>query len=298
MIKSGRALLLSLVAFSILLASGPEALGAQIAVILSSNSPAYEDALLGFQESYGKPVDVFNLSKGKPAIAASTHIIVAFGGKAASYSYPPNTTLIYSLAPSLFVDEDQHPGPRIRIYMAPKPDILMERLKTIQPTLKRLAVFWISTNLTGNNYIETLRNAAAAKGVTLREEHLTRVDEAPARLRALIGQADAMWLAPDPTLVTPTTFSAAKEFSRSNKIPLYAPINSLVDMGAVASVAASFKELGRAAGQAAARISADGAVTQNIYPDTFETHINLTAAAASGLIVPDAAVKNADRGLP
>jgi putative ABC transport system substrate-binding protein len=172
-------------------------------------------------------------------------------------------------------------------------------LREIQPNLRRLGAFWISPEPAIQDYFETLKFAAKAHGVELKADVLTREEELPSRLRSMVGQVDALWLPPDPMLITPSSFSIIKEFSLSNNIPLYVPLDSLVDKGATASIASRFREIGRTVGLTAARVVAGRAShDENIYSDKYFMVLNLTSAKQTGLDIPAEVVKRADRVVP
>ena len=61
---------------------------------------------------------------------------------------------------------------------------------------------------------------------------------------------------------------------------------------------ASFREIGRAAGKAAARALAGQDLPDTIYPERTETVVNSRTAAQLGVTVSSDAVKKADRVLP
>jgi putative ABC transport system substrate-binding protein len=165
--------------------------------------------------------------------------------------------------------------------------------------LKRLAVLVVTRSTKNDEYHRELIRVARANGVEARIETLSQADDLPDRLRSLAGKIDAIWMPPDPLLVTPAAFAVAKEFARSNNMPLYAPVDSLVDKGATASFVSSFREIGRTAGRVAAQAEA-GALgnIEAVYPDRYELTVNVTAAAESGLTIPLEVVKKADRVIP
>jgi putative ABC transport system substrate-binding protein len=204
--------------------------------------------------------------------------------------------LIYCLSPSVFVGPEQHSGPRIRVYVAPQAEVLLSRLREIQPHLRRLVVFDILSSPTAVNYFQNLQQLARTDGVEVRMEYLAHAEELPDRLRSLAGKMDAIWLPPDPLLITPSAFAMVREFSRSNSVPLYVPIDSLVDKGATACVGSSFREMGRTAGRLAVKAVAGHLENvEAVYPDRVDLTLNLTAAALSGLTISPAVVQKADR---
>jgi ABC-type uncharacterized transport system substrate-binding protein len=103
---------------------------------------------------------------------------------------------------------------------------------------------------------------------------LSNIDALPERLRAVEGKIDAIWLTPDPQIVTPGSFATLREFARADRVMFYAPTAALVDAGATASVAANPRESGRTAALAAKRLLAGGSIEEMIYPENAEIVVN------------------------
>jgi len=269
----------------------------EVVVVLSSDSPAYREALAGFEKEYGHPVPTFTLSKGNVHLPDSAKVFVAIGGTAATFSYPARSTLIYCLAPSVerFAGADE--GLRVNVRVSSAPDIVLAKLKSLQPSLKRLSIFWINPAL--NQIFRDFESAARPLGIELRAIHVERPEGVPEALRALKDKTDALWFIPDPMLMTPGIFTMTKEFASANGVPFYVPIDALVDKGATASVSSSFWEMGRLSGKLAAK-AADGKLgdAARVYPQKVIVTINLTAAAQSGLTIPEDMKKKADRVVP
>jgi len=206
---------------------------------------------------------------------------VGFGAKAALRQYPRTTTLIY-WAPGLSQKQTGHAGAVIKIHIIPRPETLLNKLKEMQPGMKTLLILFISEDF--SRYIEEMRLPAARLGIKLRITQLNAKEELPERLRAAGSRPDAVWLAPDPALIDQQSFTMLKEYSWANVIPLYAASSGLVEQGATASVAADFSELGRIAAQSARKALKGNTDQDEIYSETLETAVNLTAAEKTGVV--------------
>ena len=266
-----------------------------VVVVLSSESGPYEEALAGFRESFSQPFATLVLSKGDPDIPKSTRLIVAIGGKAAMYPYEAGRVpFIYCVAPSVYANRDQHTGPQTKVYVSPPPRILLQKLQELQPGLRRLGALWVGESAL--TYGPALKQEGERLGVTVLTERLKSPDELPDYLRAIKGRADALWIAPDPQLITPKSFSIMRQFALDNAIPLYASIDGLADKGAAASVSVGFHEMGRKAGVLAAQVLAgSGDRSSAAYGDQVLVTINTAAAAQSGLSIPAEILNKADR---
>jgi len=268
-----------------------------VVAVLSSNLGPYREAFEGFQEAFGQTVPSYNLSdSNSPNLPPGTHIVVAFGGKAALVPYSKNVTLIYALAPGAELKLTNRRDYSIEIEMLPKASAIVPKLKEIQPALKKLAVFWSSEFM--EDHVEDLQQVSAPMGIEIVSERLKGPEELPDRLRSIYKGVDAVWLMPDPFLINSQSFAVIKEFSWSNKVPLYVPTAGLVDQGATASISASFRELGRTAGLAARRVVSKKSIDDTLYPERVETVLNQRAATNAGLLVPPDVLKSLDKVVP
>jgi ABC-type uncharacterized transport system substrate-binding protein len=267
----------------------------EVVVVLSSESGPYEEALSGFHESFGQPFTTFVLSKGDPVIPKSTRLIVTIGGKAAVHPYKAgNIPLVDCVAPGIYVNREEHPGPQFNVYVSPPPGVLLEKLRELQPNLRRLGSFWVGESFV--HYGGALKQNGERMGLNVLEEHLNSLDELPDFLRSMKSRVDAIWIPPDPLLITPQSFGVMRQFALDNLIPLYVSIDGLTEKGAAAAVSVSFREMGRKAGVLAAQVLSGEADTPgSAYGDRVFLTINTSAAAQSGLSIPAEVLKKADR---
>src|SRR4029077_367376 len=112
---------------------------ASVFVLLSSDSPIYQDALAGFKETCTHPVQTQILGGTKGPGSGSPKIVVSFGRRAAETSYPLSTIRIFCLDPGLDVAHDAQSGHQIVVSISPTPEALLSGLQKIQPHMKRLA---------------------------------------------------------------------------------------------------------------------------------------------------------------
>lgn len=274
----------------VLLAGGSAAATEPVVAVLGSETGPYREALAGLQEGLAAPAQIFILSKEEPRIAPATRVVVAFGSKAALETYPRNTAVIYALGSAA-----KSPG-ATEIGMMPEPAELLAGLGKVQPGLKRLGVLWRCANFA--DYAEQLRRAGGAAGIAVERAPLRDASDIPDRLRGLQGRVEAIWLPPDPLLLSADTLPVFVEFAYASRIALFVPTAGLVEQGAVAFVGPTFRDMGRAAAAAASKVLAGAAPAARVYPDRAEIVINRTAAARIGLKVPEETLRQARQVLP
>lgn len=253
------------------------------AAVLSSGGGAYLEAFTAFRDAYGGKMDYTDLSSGKPDLPDGTRTIVAFGGKAASHPYPQAANIVYCMAPGIFV-KNPPLGKAVKINLIPDFAVIFAQLKNIQPRLKRLRIFWMLQDF--NRYAVTVKTEGEKQGIEVTALRVRSMEDLPAMLRQAIGEADALWIPPDPVLVTAENLMIFKEFSWSNRIPFYGSTKGMARAGAVASIGISFKEMGAAAAAAAARLNSGESVPESFSPEKLEIALNQAAAKRFGLEFP------------
>ncbi|MBI4351965.1 MAG: hypothetical protein HY550_11040 [Elusimicrobia bacterium] len=279
----------------VLLACANAAAAGDTAAVLSSAGGAYLEAFSSFQAAYGKSVPYFDLSKGKPVLPPDTVTIVTFGGKAAGYPWPSGSNIVYVMAPGVLL-KARPPGKAVKIRLLPDFGVILSRLKRIQPGLKRLQIFWMSPYYA--RYEETFRTEGEKLGIQITAPQLMSSDEIPGQLRQALGEADALWIPPDPLLVTAENLLILKEFSWANGLPFYGSTKGMTREGAVASVGVSFRDMGAAAALAAGRLNSGEDVQELVFPGTPEITLNAAAAKKCGLEFHRAVLEEADYLFP
>ena len=269
---------LALLLFARLASASPPA-APEIAAVISSAPGPYQAAYDSFVKTLGREPPTVRLP-GRPSVV-SARVFVAFGGEAVVQTYPKSSTVIACLAPGL-AGRTMHKGAFVFVAMKPAPAKLLSELRRVQPGLKRLAVLSQTNDMA--SYLADLKLAAAALGIEILAPRARGPDEIPDALRALLAdKADAVWLAPDPSLVTSANFQTIKQFSRDNGIPFYAPTHGLAAAGASAAVSVKPEEAGRLAAELVRRALAGETLSAHVYPERTQLTVNQTAAEKAGL---------------
>lgn len=245
------------------------------AALISSDSSHYRQALDGFVEAWGSSVTVVAAGHRLPPDAS---VFVAFGSKAAARALPADAVVVACLAPAVAEVPDDG---LTHISLLPDPAVLIARTLALVPALKTLRVFWSSESSRAD--AEALALAGSERGVHILLERVSPPSHLPARLRELKGPADALWLMPDPALVNEEAFAVLREYAAAEKLPFLAPTEGLAERGATATIAVTFRDMGRAAA-ASLRARLDGRVEpEAVRAGRVTVTVNEAAALAAGL---------------
>jgi len=234
--------------------------GEIVVVTPEAPMPPYQEALQGICDALGACPLVL-LANRKLEIPSDARVVIAVGGRAARLRYPARIALITALAPGY---DARSGGTVVHVRLTYSPEEFARRLRKLLPDARRAVLLW-SEPLSGA-FAREVRAAAAPLGLEALPVELADADELPVALRGLPA-ADAIWLSPDPGLVTATTFDAVREYARTRGAVFYAPAPGLAARGADAGLAPSFREAGFRAGAAAREVLSAKGSPREEYPD-------------------------------
>lgn len=262
--------------------------GARVLVVMSAETGPYREAFSGIQDELGAQARSAVAATAPPVVPPETAVVVTLGARASSWNYPARVKVVQAMTPGLSADRRRG----ALVAMEAEPGMLVDGLRALQPALRRLGVVYQSAG--SGAYVEALARAGTERGVDVESRTVGDGADLPDILRGMFGGLDALWVPPDPLLLTATNLSTLVEFARANRIPLYVPTGGLVATGATAAVAPSFREIGRRSAQAADEPAA-GPV---LYPRKVETTVSRKGAAEAGLTLGEADFRKADKVLP
>lgn len=263
------------------LAAAPLRAADEVAVVLSAPGGAYLEAFSAFQAAYGSEVPYFDASAAKPSLPEGVTTVVTLGNRAATLDYPAGVNLINAMAPGFFSRPRPGGGRVVKISMVPEFRLLLAKLRQIQPSLARLAIFWSAPGFAP--FVVPMQEAGTAAGIKVVAFKVTDPATVPSLLRKTLGETDAFWLPPDPLLISPETLLIFTEFSLGNGVPMYTTTKGMVRDGACASVGISFAESGAAAGMAAKALRAGEQIPDIVFPPKLEITLNASSARRCGL---------------
>jgi ABC-type uncharacterized transport system substrate-binding protein len=251
---------------------------AKVAVVLSDDQPATREAWQAVHQIVPEAQSMaLTATSGRLDGIA---VIVALGPSAITQAFPASAKLVAALSvdPGLAV-----PNGTVQVSSLPDAFLFIGKVHDLVPKLQTLAVF------TGSGlfqaYIHYLEAAGKVTGVKILVRDVDSPSDVVGALRALPGKAEALWLAPSAVLLGQKNFQFISNYCRNTSVALIAPVPELAGAGALAGVAPSAQDLGRAAGQAAKDLAAGKSVGHTVNADGIRTIINGGVATALGLKV-------------
>lgn len=193
------------------------------------------------------------------------------------------------------------PGGNVTGVRYPGPELTSKRfeiLHQMMPDLENLYVTYQADNPTSQSAFEALRPVAQAAGVTLVEEHITKVEDITANLAARAGAEDigidAIFILPDALSQSSAGWAAINQFAAEHKLPVAGNAIAQAREGALFSYAPAYSENGKQAALLANKIFKDVAVgtIPVVTPDS-ELLLNYKVAQQLGVTIPEGLTKQA-----
>jgi putative ABC transport system substrate-binding protein len=263
-----------------------------ILVVRSSKIKPYDEALKGFINTCANKInnlDFHELESSGDIVEAvrKTHpaLILAIGMEALSKSITiKNTPIVYVMV--------LNPSPLIRgeknvtgVSMNVSPEKHFSILHKLLPSVKTVGVLYDPRR--NGPYIKTAVHFARTEGIGLVAEEIYSPKEVPNALENLRGKVDLLWILPDITVLTPETTDHLLLFSLRNKIPIHAFSVKYLEMGAFSSLETDPFNMGKQAGEIAARIfsGTDASEIERTCAANPQLAVNLRIAKKLGLAV-------------
>ena len=196
------------------------------------------------------------------------------------------------------VDNFPRPGGRLTGVHGQQTGFIAKRLQLLKemvPTLRRVAVFYSSTNPIARQTVGFARDVARQLKVELVERHFASVPELRASLRSLRPEeADALVHVADATVTSQS--DAIIEAAREKRLPAMFQESGSVAKGALASYGISLHEAGRLSAKQVQRILQGAAPGDLPVEQLDRPHfaINLKTAKALHLTIPPMVLARAD----
>ena len=156
--------------------------------------------------------------------------------------------------------------------------------KQLTPTRKRIGVIYEPA--ASGAFMAEANRAAAAQGLSLISRELTDPKQISAAAKDLVDKVDALWLLPDPKLISGEVFRFLLSLMTERKIPIYGFLENFTQAGALASVSADYVETGRQAARIASSIVGKHGALPPPVPSPGSLSVNLKIAQQLGIEIP------------
>ena len=264
--------------FAAALCAAACSLPSRVVVVQDDEQDSFKEALSGVKDLIPDVRSVL-VKDGIAGIGAGD-VVVALGDQSAQADYPASTRVVAAL---LADPEQKIARAGSRVSSLPDAFCLMSKIHDLVPNLGTLAVF--NTQDHFKSYIKYLGAAGFVTTTKVVSYPVNSPTDLITALRALPGQAQALWLTPETALLDLERFRLISSYCLANKIALIAPVTVLANSGALAGVSPRFRDLGRAAAQTATDLANGKTAGPTVSTEKCEAFINVDTAKALGFKV-------------
>lgn len=291
---------LLVIAFPAIFLHCPQAVAKDILVIQSYKVKPYNDALKGFKSSCTEKIGnvVFHEQGNNATIneaARKTHadLIVAIGMEAlAKAKNIKNIPIIYMMVlhpDSILQGEKNITGVSMNI----SPERHLAVMHKVLPARKRIGLLYDPRK--NGHYVKKAIGSAKAYGLEVNAQETYSPRDVPHLIEKMKSEVDLLWVLPDITVVTGETINSLLLFSMEEKTPLHVFSSKYLEMGALMSLEADPIDLGRQAGEMAAKILSGVNVAEIPQAEANNPvlSINTKVARKLGISIPSEILNNA-----
>ncbi len=267
------------------------AAAAPVVMVTEDAVPQFRDTAEGVREILPEVVSV-DIAAGDAAgqvKAQNPSVVIAVGGKAAALMKDAALSAPLVYATVLHPASKGLAGSKITGVPMEVPALhVFPRLKQLAPRVTRVGVLYDPT--TSTDMVEGAVRAAADLGLAVVAKPVRDPRDLRAAAESMVATIDALWLLPDSRIMTQEVTTYLLLFASERRIPLMGFLDKMTQLGAVASFAPDFSDIGRRAGQLAKELAARPPEKRfPVPPPAFSPgalSINLRTAAQIGLSVP------------
>jgi putative ABC transport system substrate-binding protein len=274
-----------------------ESMAMDIAILQSSDIPAYQEAIAGFKAT--GPIGAIyteydlqgDLELGKKLArklrASNASLVVAVGLKAALAAKVEivDIPIVYMM----ILDPLKHQLTAANM-TGTLLEVPVERqlkiMRTFLPTLQRLGTLYDPAK-TSSRLKEAVLQATIS-GFQLKGRPVESEKDVPQQLRTLLSDVEALWLMPDSTVLTNESIQFILESALARQIPVIGFSPEFTRLGALLSMSVNYFEVGRETGLLAKRIlDGEGLLPLNPVPiERLKITVNLKTARFLGMTFP------------
>lgn len=169
-----------------------------------------------------------------------------------------------------------------------------ELMYQMMPALKRLGVLVNPGEANSVANLARIRKIAEKRNISIVVAPVTKTAEVPPATKSLLGSVDAIYIAPDSTVVSAQ--ASVISLAHESKVPTFGAGASATVLGALGSVGYDYYELGRSTGKIVARVlrgEKPGDIPWQSGTEKNQISVNLKSMRLFGLTLPDAAMAGA-----
>jgi ABC-type uncharacterized transport system substrate-binding protein len=276
-----------------------------VLVVQSERLPEYSASTAAFQRSSSAPTIVVHADGAietarrrirEIAREREPMAVFALGAQAAAIANAelPDLPMVFAMVRDWQARGLQRPGAAGVTLELPVDDLLT-RYKLMLPNLRRIGV--ICSADTSAQFLAKAHTAARRLDLHLLVEQVAAPIQVGRAYERLHGEIDALWMIPDPGVVTKHNFAYLADRTRSDDIAFLAFSESFVHAGALLAVTPSYSTMGSQAAALLERLlggsnTAGAAIVQS--PLGTRSVVNAATARAVGLTLDATLMSMAD----
>jgi len=164
-------------------------------------------------------------------------------------------------------------------------------IREVTPNVRRIGVFYNPGEAASQTGIREIRRFASSLGFEIVEQPVNTSGEMSVAARSIADRVDAFYLSSDNTVIS--GMAGALRVAIERRIPYYVGDSGTVEKGGLAAVSVGYYQHGRHTGQLVARVLRGESNLPVIVERGEEISVNLAAARAMGVTIPDAVLRRA-----
>lgn len=251
-----------LILLTVLIPTGTRAAAKRTVISVQSIAVRpYDEALEGFKESLSE-VDIavhrVFLSEVKAGdlenqfVTMKPHLVLAIGMDALSrVAHLKHIPIVYVMvldpADTLFMG-----GQVTGVKMSVAPEKQLTVLREALPHTKTIGLLYDPQR--SSRTVQRIETAGKQNGISVNARDVARAEQVPQAVMQMTGKIDVFWMLPDLTVISPETVEFLLLFAMESRTPLLTFSEKYAEQGALVTIASDPRDMGRQAGDLAAKI--------------------------------------------
>ena len=273
-----------------------------VSIILSSNMDMYKEVESGFNSYFADKGKALNVKEhglagqdAKTALAAvsaeNPDLILAIGE--AGLKSAKQMTNVIPIVFSMVFDASGYMNQNVSGILIDIPvEMKIAGIRKAFPNAKRIGMLYSPNS---NTVYQEVSAECAKQGLTLNAKSVNSEDEFSGAMNSVLSGSDCFLVITDIKIFFSQTVKLLLLESVNKKVPVVGLSSFFTKSGAAMSFDSDFKDLGRQAGEIAARIfSGENAGNiKPVHPRKYKYSLNLVTAEKIGITFPQGVVKDA-----